>query len=398
MKVKLVQITGSDRSKEFPVERGQTLVCGRFPLNPIYIPDRLMSRRHFQVTREDDGRLIIKDLGSQNGSRVNKRIIFEPTELANGDIIEAGLTQLEVVFLDESAAGKDRPTDEFDEQLRKINQNNPDDWQKLIWWCETHGRHQQEAMCRQRLKDAQQRLQKVRKRDEAPTMIHLEALTPESTDMQLEEKAELPEPEEEAQGPADDTERGAQPEETTFEEFKTRMNEFGLEVCHLCEREGQVNVHPEFCWGSGIHLASVPMPDDLSIRHKMAALPVTERPTFSSLVRLAMVAPIIGARHVFHLPEQVRQHILTVPFLEESFARFARQYLQQRSVPCTEECIGELLHLLSFKGVKDYARLSAMIKKVSSLTAADFAKLSARDRQVIEQSDILSMVSPLNRK
>ena len=73
--------------------------------------DPEISRRHAQVSRRD-GRLVVEDLGSTNGTLVNGRRISEPTPIAPGDTLEVGGTTLRVLAPepDEPEAKPEPPT------------------------------------------------------------------------------------------------------------------------------------------------------------------------------------------------------------------------------------------------------------------------------------------------
>ncbi|MEK6227947.1 MAG: FHA domain-containing protein [Actinomycetota bacterium] len=70
---------------EFVVGRGET---GRGNL----ANDTEISRRHARFHPADEGRFVVEDLGSTNGTYVNGRRISGPTELTSGDEIELGQT------------------------------------------------------------------------------------------------------------------------------------------------------------------------------------------------------------------------------------------------------------------------------------------------------------------
>jgi len=53
-----------------------------------------ISRRHARITCESDGRYVIEDLGSTNGTHVNGRRIEGPVALEAGDRIEVGASAL----------------------------------------------------------------------------------------------------------------------------------------------------------------------------------------------------------------------------------------------------------------------------------------------------------------
>lgn len=76
---------------------GDNLV-GRTPEAEVVLPaeDDAVSRRHARLLHRGD-RLILEDLGSTNGTRVNGQRITGPVEVGPGDEIMIGRTQLRVV-------------------------------------------------------------------------------------------------------------------------------------------------------------------------------------------------------------------------------------------------------------------------------------------------------------
>jgi len=62
---------------------------GRDDGNAVKLPDRNVSRRHARLKRAN-GALLIEDLGSYNGVRINGERIAEPTPVKEGDLIEIG--------------------------------------------------------------------------------------------------------------------------------------------------------------------------------------------------------------------------------------------------------------------------------------------------------------------
>lgn len=66
--------------------------------------DPAVSRRHFEI-RVDDGKAEIEDLGSTNGTKVNRKPVAETTALKHRDRIQVGGRELTVYFLDESDVG-----------------------------------------------------------------------------------------------------------------------------------------------------------------------------------------------------------------------------------------------------------------------------------------------------
>ena len=59
-------VTGNDQRREF--ELGAFNTIGRHPDNTIQILDRIISKEHAQIVRQPDGRFLLRDLGSLNGT------------------------------------------------------------------------------------------------------------------------------------------------------------------------------------------------------------------------------------------------------------------------------------------------------------------------------------------
>ena len=78
------------------VVTGQVIV-GRAPGCDIVIPAGYVSGRHAQF-RLMGHNLFVEDLGSTNGTAVNKRLIGAPTALKNNDIVNVGDVAIRVKF------------------------------------------------------------------------------------------------------------------------------------------------------------------------------------------------------------------------------------------------------------------------------------------------------------
>src|SRR3954470_17090295 len=65
------------------------ITIGREDGNTILLPERNVSRRHARLVR-DDGFLVIEDLGSSNGVRINGNRIDAPRRIQEGDLIQIG--------------------------------------------------------------------------------------------------------------------------------------------------------------------------------------------------------------------------------------------------------------------------------------------------------------------
>lgn len=74
-----------------------TLVLGRDPNNEVALEDGYLSRRHCAVVCRD-GRVVVKDMESYNGTYVNGQRIHEECYLLPGDVLKVGRTRLFVDF------------------------------------------------------------------------------------------------------------------------------------------------------------------------------------------------------------------------------------------------------------------------------------------------------------
>jgi pSer/pThr/pTyr-binding forkhead associated (FHA) protein len=67
--------------------------AGRHPESDIFLDDITVSRRHAEIRRADDGKVTITDVGSLNGTYVNRERI-EETALSGGDEVQIGKFKL----------------------------------------------------------------------------------------------------------------------------------------------------------------------------------------------------------------------------------------------------------------------------------------------------------------
>ena len=87
----LVVKRGANAGSQFLVEKDVT-TAGRHPESDIFLDDITVSRRHAEVRRKE-GAFFVHDLGSLNGTYVNRERV-ESTQLATGDEIQIGKFKL----------------------------------------------------------------------------------------------------------------------------------------------------------------------------------------------------------------------------------------------------------------------------------------------------------------
>ena len=73
-----------------PLQEDTTI--GRHPESDIFLDDVTVSRRHAEFQR-DEGKFVIHDVGSLNGTYVSRQRVDE-TQLANGDELQIGKFKL----------------------------------------------------------------------------------------------------------------------------------------------------------------------------------------------------------------------------------------------------------------------------------------------------------------
>jgi FHA domain-containing protein/zinc ribbon protein len=88
----LVVRSGGGRAGETFVPQGDRTTIGRSPDCPVFLDDVTVSRRH-AVLVEREGRWFVEDLGSLNGTFVNRRRV-ESSELSDGDELQIGKYRL----------------------------------------------------------------------------------------------------------------------------------------------------------------------------------------------------------------------------------------------------------------------------------------------------------------
>lgn len=87
----LVVRRGPNSGSRFLLDSDST-TAGRHPSSDIFLDDVTVSRRHAEFARADDG-FVVRDVGSLNGTYVNRERIDEAT-LAGGDEVQVGKYRL----------------------------------------------------------------------------------------------------------------------------------------------------------------------------------------------------------------------------------------------------------------------------------------------------------------
>ena len=76
-------------------ELGEEATVGRAPDNLVVLDDSYASARHARVFRSN-GQVYVEDLGSTNGTFLNRQKVSRPVALRQGDRLQVGRTVLEV--------------------------------------------------------------------------------------------------------------------------------------------------------------------------------------------------------------------------------------------------------------------------------------------------------------
>ncbi|MDP8955390.1 MAG: zinc-ribbon and FHA domain-containing protein [Actinomycetota bacterium] len=87
----LVVQRGPNAGSKFLIDKDIT-TTGRHPESDIFLDDVTVSRRHAEFRRRD-GKFFVHDVGSLNGTYVNRQRVDE-TQLANGDELQIGRFKL----------------------------------------------------------------------------------------------------------------------------------------------------------------------------------------------------------------------------------------------------------------------------------------------------------------
>ncbi len=100
-------LVSSDPHQEF--ELGAINTIGRHPNNSVQVLDRIISKEHAQVFRAPDGKYVLRDLGSLNGTYMGGVRIMERV-LQEGDEVTLGSTRLVYSEVDDQQQSEERVT------------------------------------------------------------------------------------------------------------------------------------------------------------------------------------------------------------------------------------------------------------------------------------------------
>jgi diguanylate cyclase (GGDEF)-like protein len=84
----LILYSGNDLGRRYALD-GERMLIGRAPDCEVHIDSPGLSRRHAELQVEGDT-VLLRDLGSANGTRVNDARVELPTMLKDGDLIRLG--------------------------------------------------------------------------------------------------------------------------------------------------------------------------------------------------------------------------------------------------------------------------------------------------------------------
>lgn len=90
-KLTLEQSPGLTRPRQFPIK--DQITIGRNSRNTVVLDDEAVSAFHARIYLEN-GRFVLEDLGSTNGTFVANQIVVGPTALRSGATIKIGRSRL----------------------------------------------------------------------------------------------------------------------------------------------------------------------------------------------------------------------------------------------------------------------------------------------------------------
>lgn len=89
-------VAGPDMLRFCTIYPNEEIVIGRDEVCELVLHHASVSRRHARIESAIDGRLVLHDLGSTNGTSCNGARVTEPTVVQVGDIVEVGGVMLRI--------------------------------------------------------------------------------------------------------------------------------------------------------------------------------------------------------------------------------------------------------------------------------------------------------------
>jgi len=89
---------GADLGKSMPV--GELIEIGRAKTCGLSLVDMHVSSRHVRLWQSEEGSYLLEDLGSSNGTRINRKEIKSRVALADGDKIQVGKSVIRFFMAD----------------------------------------------------------------------------------------------------------------------------------------------------------------------------------------------------------------------------------------------------------------------------------------------------------
>jgi pSer/pThr/pTyr-binding forkhead associated (FHA) protein len=90
-----VAVIDGDNHKGKTIDLGNELTIGRAEACGLQLEDTYVSQMHARIFSKGEG-YAVEDLGSTNGTYLNRRRITSPAELQRGDQVKVGKTVLEL--------------------------------------------------------------------------------------------------------------------------------------------------------------------------------------------------------------------------------------------------------------------------------------------------------------
>jgi adenylate cyclase len=87
-----------------PVDQNEFTI-GRLPENNLHLPYFGISRCHARIIKQGEGKWLIEDMGSKNGTYLNERMVTTAESLSHNDLIKLGNIDTRVIFNDSTLPG-----------------------------------------------------------------------------------------------------------------------------------------------------------------------------------------------------------------------------------------------------------------------------------------------------